>query len=76
MLLLCAVAVIFFAEKLNSLAAENWQKFSEQQYFDERGVFFSTLISAPLLLDMFIILVSSMVVVAPALKASLPPLKW
>ena len=61
-LLVFVVGVIFFAENLNSLAAENWQSFSEQQYFDDRGVFFSTLVSAPLLLVMFVILVSTTMV--------------
>jgi hypothetical protein len=52
------VGVIFFAEQLNALAGAHWQSFAGQDYFDERGVFFSALVSAPLLCLMFVILVS------------------
>lgn len=45
------------AERLNKLAAQHWESFSKQNYFDRRGVFFSTLVSGPLLVVMFIVLV-------------------
>lgn len=53
-----AALVVFNAERLNSLAAQHYQSFTDQPYFDKHGIFFSALISAPLLLSMFILLVS------------------
>jgi hypothetical protein len=41
---------IYMAERLNTLAAANWESFSTQNYFDRQGVFISTLWSTPLLL--------------------------
>ena len=53
-----AASVVFMAERLNGLGAEHWQRFSGQDYFDPRGVFFTTLVSGPLVLIMLIVLVS------------------
>jgi hypothetical protein len=52
-----AAALVYLAERINKLLASRWRLFSQQQYFDEQGVFTSALLSAPLLLNMFIILV-------------------
>ncbi len=52
-----AVAIVYNAERLNSLAAHHWQRFAGQNYFDEHGVFAGALLAAPLLLVMFTILV-------------------
>lgn len=57
-LTLRAAAVVFLAERLNGLGAKHWQRFSGQDYFDPRGVFFTTLVSGPLVLIMLIVLVS------------------
>lgn len=53
-----AGAVVYFGETLNHLAAQHWQKFAGQNYFDEHGIFYSIVVSAPLLLIVFVILVS------------------
>ena len=53
-----AAAIVFMAERLNGLGAKHWQRFSGQDYFDPRGVFFTTLVSGPLVLMMLIVLVS------------------
>mmetsp|Transcript_10462 Transcript_10462/g.13569 ORF Transcript_10462/g.13569 Transcript_10462/m.13569 type:complete len:172 (-) Transcript_10462:163-678(-) len=45
--LICGLICI--AEPLNTFCAQNWQKFSNQDYFDEHGLFASTLYSGPLL---------------------------
>ena len=45
------------AEQLNLLGRQHWARFSTQNYFDPQGVFMSTLVSAPLLLIMFTVLV-------------------
>ena len=55
-----AAAIVFNAERLNALARRRWRSFSGQNYFDPNGVFWSALVSGPLLLVMFIILVNSM----------------
>ena len=57
------MAVVYNAERLNGLAARHWRKFSKQNYFDSQGIFTSALLSGPLLLIMFAMLVS----VRPAL---------
>ncbi|CAB4442578.1 unnamed protein product [Rhizophagus irregularis] len=38
-----------FAKPINTLAQNNWQKFSKENYFDEGGAFISILFSFPLL---------------------------
>jgi hypothetical protein len=50
------VGLVFCAERINSLGSEYWEKFSTQNYFDERGVFISTLYSVPLILNAVLIL--------------------
>ena len=54
-----AASVVFMAERLNGLGAKHWKRFSGQDYFDPRGVFFTTLVSGPLVIIMLIVLVSS-----------------
>ncbi len=49
--------MVYNAERVNSLLARHWRSFATQNYFDEHGVFFCALVSTPLLLDMFVILV-------------------
>lgn len=44
------------SEYVNRLAAQNWQSFCTQNYFDARGVFMSVMVCAPLLLDSLIML--------------------
>lgn len=52
------VAIIFNAERINSLAARHWQTFATQNYFQSHGTFTSALLSAPLLLTMFTVLIN------------------
>lgn len=77
-----AVPLIYFAERINGLAARHWRSFAKQNYFDSQvglgraasrhacccrlvpqrppllqGIFTSAMLSAPLLLIMFVILV-------------------
>ena len=52
--------IIFFAETLNAAAADHWEAFAAQNYFDARGVFFSALVSGPLLLVLFAVLVGAL----------------
>jgi hypothetical protein len=49
---------VYNGETLNSLGAEHWRSFSKQPYFDGNGIFYSAVVSAPLMIIMFIILVS------------------
>ncbi|PSC68460.1 Transmembrane 18 isoform A [Micractinium conductrix] len=48
--------VVYFAERINALAATHWRSFSSQNYFDSQGIFTSALLSAPLLFIMLLIL--------------------
>lgn len=49
--------LIYQSERLNAYAAQNWWRFSRQAYFDKNGVFWSSLISGPLLVLLVFILV-------------------
>ena len=42
--------VVRSAERLNDYGAQNWESLATQNYFDNRGVFVSLMLSAPLLL--------------------------
>ena len=53
-----AALIVFNAERINALAAQHHKYFTDQPYFDKHGIFFSAVVSAPLLLSMFILLVS------------------
>lgn len=61
-----AVGIVYNAERLNGLLHKHWEKFASQPYFDAHGVFTSTVLSAPLLLDMLIILVRRCVLLLSA----------
>jgi hypothetical protein len=43
-------------ERLNRLGARHWQSFSTQNYFDQRGIFVSVMLCAPLLMDCLLML--------------------
>lgn len=45
------------AERLNTYAAQNWEDFSTQNYFDSKGVFMGIFLCGPLLVDSFLMLV-------------------
>jgi len=45
------------AERLNVYAAQNWQDFATQNYFDSKGVFMGIFLCGPLLVDSFLMLV-------------------
>lgn len=66
-----AVGIVYNAERLNGLLHQHWEKFARQPYFDAHGVFTSTFLSAPLLLDMLIILVRGCALLLPALHSLL-----
>lgn len=59
------LAIVYGAETLNRLGAEHWKHFSRQQYFDSSGMFFSLIVSMPLLSICLVIMVSSQLVISP-----------
>ncbi|KAJ4967365.1 hypothetical protein NE237_019214 [Protea cynaroides] len=59
-LFLMALGGVYFAEKINSLLAQNWRSFASQDYFDPHGVFISVLWSGPLLIISILILVNTL----------------
>lgn len=52
-----AVLLVLFGETLNSLAAQHWESFAGQPYFDSNGAFFTAVVSGPLMIILFLILV-------------------
>ena len=53
-----AGSTVYMGERLNKLGNQYWESFATQNYFDPNGVFYTVLISGPLLLVNFIVLVS------------------
>ena len=49
--------VVYNAETLNAMLAQHWKRFAKQPYFDRHGIFFSAIVSTPMLLTMFFLLV-------------------
>jgi len=54
--MLTIAAIVKSSEKVNELAAEHWESFCTQNYFDARGVFMLIMVCCPLLLDSLIML--------------------
>ncbi|KAB1220681.1 Transmembrane protein 18 [Morella rubra] len=59
-LFLLALVGVYLAENLNGFLGENWKSFAGQNYFDQHGVFLSTLWSGPLLFIAIIILINTL----------------
>mmetsp|Transcript_90032 Transcript_90032/g.155985 ORF Transcript_90032/g.155985 Transcript_90032/m.155985 type:complete len:172 (+) Transcript_90032:52-567(+) len=49
--------LLFFLERLNTLAREHWEAFASQQYFDESGTFACVIFGAPMLICQLVIVV-------------------
>lgn len=49
--------VVRSAEWLNAYGAQHWDEFCTQNYFDSKGIFVGIFLSAPLLIDSFLMLV-------------------
>jgi hypothetical protein len=61
--LFCACAVIvFMAERINALAAAQWEAFATQNYFDPSGRFTSVVLSTPLVVATLIILINLLLI--------------
>ncbi len=56
--LFCSVFGVFSAQRINSIAQENYKSFAGQAYFDQGGFFVSVMWSAPLLVLATCILVN------------------
>jgi len=55
-LMLSIAGLVRGAEYINRWASHNWESFATQNYFDERGIFVSIMLCAPLLLDSLVML--------------------
>lgn len=52
-----AGSVVYFGENINKVAAQHWQSFATQDYFDSRGIFYSVMVSGPAVVNLFTVLV-------------------
>lgn len=50
-----AAAPIYLGSRINTFLAARWRTFAQQPYFDDSGIFYSAVIAAPLLCDLFTI---------------------
>ncbi|XP_063240168.1 transmembrane protein 18 [Bacillus rossius redtenbacheri] len=50
-LFLVLLLLVYFSESINEIAANNWNVFSNQQYFDSKGMFISLVFAVPILLN-------------------------
>ena len=50
--------IVRSAEWFNKYGSRNWEQFATQNYFDEKGIFISIMVSAPLLMMTFLMLIS------------------
>ncbi|TDG50760.1 hypothetical protein AWZ03_002749 [Drosophila navojoa] len=55
-LFLVLLSFVYFSESINEYAAANWKTFSKQQYFDNNGLFISTVFSIPILLNCMLLI--------------------
>ena len=46
---------MLLGERLNAFASSHWRKFATQNYFDERGVFYSAVVGGPVLLNLVLV---------------------
>merc|ERR1739848_63247 len=63
-LFLAPGAVVYCARYLNASCAEHWELFSNQNYFDEAGLFISVVLSGPLLIVNMAIVVNHLIVLS------------
>jgi high-affinity Fe2+/Pb2+ permease len=49
--------VVRSSEWLNAYGAQHWDEFCTQNYFDSKGIFIGIFLSAPLLIDSFLMLI-------------------
>uniref|UniRef100_A0A1B0DM28 Transmembrane protein 18 n=1 Tax=Phlebotomus papatasi TaxID=29031 RepID=A0A1B0DM28_PHLPP len=60
LLFLLLILLVYFSESINEFAAHNWRTFSRQQYFDSKGMFISIVFSVPILLNLMLMVVSTL----------------
>eukprot|EP00798_Chlamydomonas_sp_ICE-L_P009781 gene9781-7664_t len=56
-----AAGIVYMAERLNAIGGQHWTQFATQNYFDQQGVFFSAVVSGPLLIVAFIVLINYLI---------------
>lgn len=50
---------MYFGENINSVAGQHWQAFARQDYFDEHGIFYNSVVSGPAIITLLLVLVSA-----------------
>ena len=57
---LFACLLVFVSEHINTAASLQWKNFATQNYFDKQGIFMGIFLNAPLLLILFVQMVSAL----------------
>ncbi|CAH8485439.1 unnamed protein product [Schistosoma curassoni] len=55
------VGTVWFSHRINEFAANNWNLFATEQYFDSYGYFISCIWNIPVILNSLLIVVSSLI---------------
>lgn len=50
-------SLVYFGENINSVAGQHWQAFARQDYFDEHGIFYNSVVSGPAIITLLTVLV-------------------
>eukprot|EP00300_Choanocystis_sp_HF-7_P002746 c12084_g1_i1.p2 GENE.c12084_g1_i1~~c12084_g1_i1.p2 ORF type:complete len:111 (+),score=13.65 c12084_g1_i1:323-655(+) len=53
-----AVIMVYTGESINRLGAQHWRSFATQDYFDSSGLFYTVMVSVPLLFVAIFVLCS------------------
>lgn len=55
MLFFLLLGMIYMAEPINDVLADNWELFAGQPYFDKHGLFLSCVFSAPVMINVMVV---------------------
>mmetsp|Transcript_5770 Transcript_5770/g.10974 ORF Transcript_5770/g.10974 Transcript_5770/m.10974 type:complete len:166 (-) Transcript_5770:242-739(-) len=63
-LFIILLVMVYMAETVNQVLGDNWELFSNQNYFDKNGFFISVVYSSPLVILLMIVLVNQIIQMA------------
>jgi hypothetical protein len=59
---------VYFGENINSVAGQHWQAFARQDYFDEHGIFYNSIVSGPAIITLLMVLVRPLLLLPPVVR--------